>query len=285
MHDKVMAAVDQSPMADAVADCAIWAAGRLGAPLEFLHVIDRHPEIGSGEDHSGAIGINARQQLLAELSQRDEARAREARERGRVFLNGLRERAVAAGVATVDVRQRHGSLEQTLAEHQAGVRLFVLGREGATTAANERDTGCPVEQIARALAKPMLAVSGAFRTPRRVLIAFDGGRLSMKGVELVATSPLFAGLEVHLLMSGKPRQDAPRQLSSATARLVAAGFAPGSELVPGDAGEVVARAVQARAIDLLVMGAYSHSPWRSLLMGSRTRGLLRALSVPTLLLR
>jgi urease accessory protein len=37
--------------------------------------------------------------------------------------------------------------------------------------------------------------------------------------------------------------------------------------------------------DLLVMGAYSHSPWRTLFLGSKTTDLLRSAAVPTLLLR
>ncbi len=65
MDNKVLACVDQSPCADYVADYAAWAARRLDAPLELLHVIDRHPEIGSGDDHSGSIGINAQEALLS----------------------------------------------------------------------------------------------------------------------------------------------------------------------------------------------------------------------------
>ncbi len=38
-------------------------------------------------------------------------------------------------------------------------------------------------------------------------------------------------------------------------------------------------------IDMLIMGAYSHSPHRSLFFGSKTSDLLRSAKVPTLLLR
>lgn len=47
-ENKVLACVDQSHFAEYVADYAAWAARRMDAPLEFLHVIDRHPEQGSG---------------------------------------------------------------------------------------------------------------------------------------------------------------------------------------------------------------------------------------------
>ena len=136
---KVLACVDQSHFADTVADYAAWAARRMDAPLEFLHVIDRHLEQGSGEDHSGAIGINAQAQLLTSLSDKDAALARAKREQGRLFLNRLRERAIAAGVPAPDMRQRHGALDDTLAEQEDGVRLFVFGRRGASAETTQRD--------------------------------------------------------------------------------------------------------------------------------------------------
>jgi len=55
--------------------------------------------------------------------------------------------------------------------------------------------------------------------------------------------------------------------------------------MPGSAADVIPNAVKAAAIDLLVMGAYSHSPLRSLVRGSKTSELLRSFSIPTLLMR
>ncbi|HAG75717.1 MAG TPA: universal stress protein, partial [Thauera sp.] len=131
---KVLACVDQSHFADTVADYAAWAARRMDAPLELLHVIDRHLEQGSGDDHSGAIGFNAQEHLLHSLSDKDAALARSKREQGRIFLNHLRERALAAGAPSADMRQRHGALDDTLAEQEDNVRLFVFGRRGASAA-------------------------------------------------------------------------------------------------------------------------------------------------------
>lgn len=55
--------------------------------------------------------------------------------------------------------------------------------------------------------------------------------------------------------------------------------------LPGDAEAVIAQNVRERSIDLLIMGAYSHSPLRTLLFGSKTSDLLRSSTIPTLLLR
>lgn len=282
---RVLACVDQSHYAEAVADHAVWAASRLQAPLEFLHVIDRHPERSSGGDHSGAIGIDAQENLLSQLSAEDEARARSARERGRVFLNALKERAVAAGAPSVDVRQRYGDLQSTLTEQAGDAGLLVLGRRGEAAANTRRDLGRNLERVVRALKKPILTVTEHFSAPRRVMIAYDGGAVTRRGVETLAASPLLQGLPIELLMSGKPRQDAASKLEWARARLVQAGLDVSTALIEGDAETVIASQVRARSIDLLVMGAYSHSPLRSLLFGSKTTELLRAAIIPTLLLR
>lgn len=283
--NKVLACVDQSAYADHVTDYAAWAAQRMAAPLELLHVIDRHPEIGVSTDHSGSLTPNAQEHLLGELAEADEARTKAAREQGRLFLNRLRERALAAGVMTVDVRQRMGHLDETLHEQQDGVRLFVLGRRGESANNTQRDLGRNVERVVRALDRPILTVTEGFKAPERVLIAFDGSSITRRGVEMVAASPLFKGLPVHLLMSGKASQDGPKQMAWATEKLESAGYGVVGEIVPGDPETTIAQAIQSKGIDLLVMGAYTHSPLRSLFVGSRTTDLLRSARIPTLLLR
>ncbi len=142
----------------------------------------------------------------------------------------------------------------------------------------------------RGLHKPILSVTAEFSEPRHVLIAFDGGGVTRRGVEMVAASPLFRGLPVHLLMSGKAQQDAPKQhewaqLEWAKKTLASAGFDVSAELIPGDAESVIARYVKEQEIDMLIIGAYSHSPLRRLLFGSKTADLLRSSRIPTLLLR
>ena len=286
---KVLACVDQSHYADTVADYAAWAARRMDAPLELLHVIDRHLEQGSGEDHSGAIGINAQEHLLSTLSDKDAALARAKREQGRIFLNRLRERALAAGAPSADMRQRHGALDETLAEQEDGVRLFVFGRRGASAETAQADSaiklGRNVERVVRAIHKPILTVTEGFKEPACVMLAFDGTAVTRKGVDMIASSPLFKGLQIHIVMAGKDSADAPKQIAGAKDTLTAAGFEVVADILPGDPEAVIAREVKARGIDMLLMGAYAHSPLRALLLGSKTTDLLRAAAIPTLLLR
>lgn len=284
-ENKILACVDLSPYADYVADYAAWAAKRLDAPLKFLHVITRHPEIGSGEDHSGAIGIGSQENLLTKLSDQDAAESKAAHEKGRLFLNRLRERAIAAGVAAPDMKQRHGTLEETAVEQEPEVQLFVWGRRGESTGDAVQKVGRNVEGVVRALHRPILSVTAGFSEPTRVLFAYDGSSLARKGIEMVAGSPLLRGLPIHLLMSGPASQDGPKQMEWAKTTLEAAGFEVIPHLIPGDPQKVVAQTINEQHIDLLIMGAYGHSPLRSWLFGCKTNAMLGSVNIPILLLR
>ncbi|MEO0435737.1 MAG: universal stress protein [Pseudomonadota bacterium] len=283
--EKVLACVDQSNYANHVADYAAWAAARIGTGLELLHIIDRSETLPSGEDHSGAIGFDAQENLLSKLTSEDETRMRSLREQGRVFLSRLRERAKHAGATEVDVRQRYGELVDTLHEQEDGVQLIVLGRRGRSAEATSRDLGRNVESVVRALQKPILTVTEGFSEPQKVMLAFDGSAVTRRGVEMIASSKLFPGLPIVLLMSGKVSADGSNKLAWAERTLSRAGYDVNANMIPGDAESVIATTVQKESIDLLIMGAFGHSPLRSLFFGSKTADLLRSSSIPTLLLR
>ena len=281
---KVLACVDQSDYASHVADYAAWAATTLSVPVELLHVIDRHSEISSGIDRSGSIGVDAQENLLERLSQEEGERSKVVREQGRVFLNKLRARCESHMGLQTDTRQRYGQLLSTLKEQESSVAMYVLGRRGESASHTRRDLGRHVEAICRQIRRPIMTVTDDFKAPKSVLVAFDGGRMTRRGIELLASNPNMRDLPIHVVMSGKRSADSGRHLEWAEHRLRTADFTVDASFIPGDPEQVVTRAIAEREADLLIMGAYSHSPWRSLLLGSRTNDLLRASQVPTITL-
>jgi nucleotide-binding universal stress UspA family protein len=282
---KVLACVDRSSYADHVADAAAWAAKAMQSELEFLHILDRRSEEDVSNDHSGALGFNAQETLLTTLAEKDEARVRDMREAGRLFLGQLRERAHAAGAPQVDIRQRHGELQETVMEQERGIDLLVLGRRGESAEVTHRDLGRNVERLIRSLSRPILTVTDQFKPPKKALLAFDGGAATRKCVEMLTQSALLKGVAIRVVMAGGQQGEAEKQLAWARAKLEAAGFECQVSFFPGDPETVIARVIKEESIDLLVMGAYSHSPIRALLFGSKTNELLRSARVPTLLVR
>lgn len=286
MSNKVLACIDHSSYTTSVCDYAAWAASRLFAGLECIHVLDRHPEKAAKRDYSGSIGLGAQENLLEDLSRLDEQRSRLAQETGRQLIEAAKLRVMSRGVPQPEGRQRHGELVETLTGLESAARLFVLGKRGEAADSAPQHIGSNLERVVRALHRPILAVPQAYREPRKIMIAFDGSATTRKGVEMIAASPLFRGLPCHLVMVGSPGADSSNEhLNRARNALEAAGFETCASLTPGEPEAVLTNYLQMHEIDILVMGAYGHSRIRQLLVGSTTTHMIRTSPVPVLLLR
>jgi nucleotide-binding universal stress UspA family protein len=283
---KVLACIDPRGNTDAVIDWSAWAALRLDAPLEFLHVLERHPERAAVSDFSGAIGPDAQASLLQTLSEEDERSSRALRDSGRALLAHARERAQAAGVTRLDARLRHGEFVATAVELQDGVGLFVLGEHHHASGVTRVHRDHHLEQVIRGVRGAVLvATTEAFAAPERVVVAYDGSAGARRALGALAAHPLVAGLPVHVAMVAPDTPGAQQQLREAVASLAAVGVGAHGELQPGEPQDMLPALVARQAPALLVMGAYGHSRLRQWLLGSTTSTLLRLSDVPVLILR
>lgn len=284
--NKVYVCIDGLATTAAVIDGAVWSSQRLDAPLEFLHVLERHPERAAVSDYSGAIGLGAQESLLLELSVLDEQRSKLAQKAGRRLLAMARQRAAGAGVLRLDGRLRHGELVDNLLEVESDARIFVLGQHYHANQPSKIHLDHHVERVIRSVKRPVLVVTGeSFDVPKRVVIAFDGSPTARKTVETVARSPMLVGLPVLVALAGVDSALARQQLEEARLALATAGFSVQTELAPGEPEQVLPALVKAQGAALLVMGAYGHSRIRQLIIGSTTTTLLRLSQVPVLILR
>ncbi len=282
---RILACIDASAVyGTSVCDLAAWAAGRLGAGIELLHVVQRKDAVSQRHDLSGAIGLGVKTELLEELTRIDEAEGKLAVARGRLLLDGAEERLKAAGVTDIKKVHRHGGIVETIIEREADVDFVVMGKRGASSEFATDHIGSKVERVARASTKPVLIASREIRPPATIVVAFDGSATANKAVELVASSPLFAGLAVHLVAAGTGSQLRSR-LDAALALLGERPVAPEVHLVEGQPEQVIAAHMKRQAAGLLVMGAYGHSPLRTLIVGSTTTTMIRTVRAPILLMR
>lgn len=281
---QVMACIDGSLSSPAVCDYAAWASLRLGAPLTLLHVLD-HQQYPPRRDLSGNIALGSREQLLQELAALDEQRGKLALEQGRLALEAAKERAQRDGVASPQLRQRHGDLAASLRELEGEIRLLVIGRQGETSDAVSQLVGSQLESVIRTLHRPILVSPGQFQAPRSLMLAYDGSATCDKGVDMLAASPLFQGLPIHVLMVGADSIDARAQLEQVKRRLVAGGHEVQLAIRAGEVEPTLHDYQAEQGIDLLVMGAYGHSRIRQFLVGSTTSHMLQTSVSPLLLLR
>lgn len=271
----------------AVCDAAVWAARRLDAPLELLHVHEPQPDLAPMADLSGALGMDAREGLLRDLAQLDAQRHRITQAHTREMLDHLRERVRAhwpEGEGRVGTEQAHGELAEQLDARQPTVRLFVLGRRRQADSTRTRQhLDHHLERAVRALRQPVLVATGPWHEPRRFLIAFDGSETGRRTVERIAASPLLRGLACHVAIVTGDVAKAEREL--AWARQALTRFSVTTQRLEGEAEAALVGCVQQQGVDLLAMGAYGHSRIRHLILGSTTSTLLRTSPVPVLVIR
>lgn len=285
MTDKVLAAIDSSQFSQVVCDYAAWAAQALEAPLDFVHVIDNHPQT-SEPDMTGNLGLGTREHLLERLSDIEEQRAKVAREQGRLLLEAVKERAINAGVEAPTTRQRNGTLVETLVELEGDIRLLVMGKRGETAHQASGHLGSNLERVVREMHRPILMVPrGEFKAPENVMMAFDGSKTARKGVEMLAKSPLFEGVACHVVIVGAETGENHSQLEWALSTLREAGHDAEGAIRAGEVEATLRAYKEENAIDMLIMGAYGHSRIRHLLVGSTTTTMLRNAHLPVLILR
>lgn len=277
----VIACIDGTDVSTAVCDYAAWASLRLEATLILLHVLDKS-EYPVASNLSGNIGLGSREALLQELAELDEKRGKLALEQGRLMLETARQRALADGVSEPIVHQRHGDLIGSLLAIEQDTRLLVLGKHDEHLKAH---VGSRLENVVRTLHRPILITTAEFNPPQRVMIAFDGSDTTRKAVEMVAASPLFRGMPVHVVMVNDDTEANQSQLAWAQTTLADMGHEVMKALVQGEVERALCDYRAEHNIDMLVMGAYGHSVIRRFLVGSTTTNVIRNASVPVLLLR
>jgi len=282
---KLLVCIDGSAYADNVCIIAAWAAGRMKAEVDLLHILRRHSDYEApADDHTGAIGMGARAHLLDSLTKVDEERGKLDQKKGKLILAHGEEVLNAAGAKSVNTLHRRGDLVETLLELEESAEIIFVGKRGEHANTDSEYLGSNLEKMARAVHKPLFLVGRKVPDIKRFLIAYDGKENVQKAVDYIASQPLLKGLECHLLTvdSGHGATDT----TASEEKLSKAGFiVTVTAEQNAHADKAIADYVAANEIDLLVTGAYSHSRLRSMLLGSTTAALIKECHVPLLLFR
>jgi nucleotide-binding universal stress UspA family protein len=281
----ILACTDGSTYASSVYQHAAWAAARLSARVEVLHVLDHHRERASHLDLSGSIGIDASSQLIEELTKLEEAEGRVARLKGKAILDDARHQLAAVGMTDVTATQRHGTLVETLVELEPRCDLVVVGERGEDAEVAKAHLGRNLERVIRTAVRPILVVERTYRPISSFLIAYDGSPSVTKALDFALLSPLLKGATCHILRTGQVDDKAKWYLNEAADKLRAANYTVTSHAIAGAPEKVILDVLQREQIDLLVMGAYGHGRIRELILGSTTTTMVRTSPVSVLMFR
>ncbi len=284
---KIFVPLQNAANAETALKAAIAIARRHKAHIDALHIRQR-PNVPAGGYYP--VGVIFVDDHLAELKEALEAEAAKLKE---IFDRVMKKEGVAAVAsaahrddagATASWRDKPGVLPFDLSAAARVADIVVFGRGGA-------DLGYPdanlIEEAIFQSGRPVVVVPPETfeRTPRRILVAWNGGREAARA--LAAAMPLFEETDAALVLSiGDIPADLEGPEKAAELLRLHGVKAEAKRLANEGAGsaedDLLKTADQWNA-DLIVMGAYSHSRWRELVLGGFTRRLLKQSSYPLLL--
>ena len=279
----VLACLDGAALSQSVCDYSVWLAKTLQLPLCFLHVIEHSNQV-SESDFSGAIGLGASEDLMTELTVVEQFRSKLLRRQGQLMLSAAQEQAEAAGVQTVLIEQRHGTLVDRLVELETHIAFAVVGVRGEAHEDDHHALGAQLEALIRSMHRPILVVTGEFQVPKTFMLAYDGSEASHRALTMVSETDAFAQF-VWVLAHAHPNDPSDQVLEQAQLALSAKGF-PKLKLESRQdkPEEALVMCQTHNDVDITVMGAYSHHPLRGFIFGSFTQTMLRRTQKPLLLL-
>lgn len=284
MMEHVLACIDASSYADSVCDLAAWASQRLTMPVELLHVVQRSDAVASRGDLSGAIGLGVKTSLMEELVTLEAADAKLKVERGRLLLTAAEKRLRDHGAVDVRVSHRHGGIVETILEREEEARVVVIGKRGAGHEFATGHIGSMLERVVRGSTKPVFVAPREHTEPTNIVFAYDASPAAKRALGRLIASDLFTDMPINLVMADTDNEAHRRSLSDAATRL-----GPDRNvtvtLEQGKAESVISQVVERTPGAMLMMGAYGHSPIRTLIVGSTTTTMIRTVHVPVLLVR
>lgn len=265
----VMACIDGSAMTNAVVDTAAWIAQTVNSPLELMHTIE-HGMLLDKTEHTARYTPNMRENLMNELSEEERAESKRLIAQGKQMLEAQKQRLTAQGIKALVTKQRHGDLSEALQGIEDEIRVLVIGLRGEDHGNQAQAIGAQLEATIRALHKPIYIVNGPFEAPKNLMLAYNDTDAARKALAFVCDSPLYADMDIHLVhVNDNPSIGQPI-LEAAEVGLKRAGRNYTTALLTGDAQTALITYQDTHAIDLTVMGAFSHGALHKLFFGSFT---------------
>ena len=276
--NRVIACIDSSPCIEAVAEAAAWVAKQTQRELVLLQILDYYPASYHLGEISGVIGFESNAMLLKELAELEQKQSELALDYSNNLLKHISELIEKRyGLTSTKIQEKGDFLEQSfniLKEND----VVIIGRVGERAVEKNKPIGSNVENFIRGANCTVITVGEHFEPPKRFIFAYEYSPTCQKILQRIAQSDLLKTLQCHLLYVG----DHPEMLTEPEKYLKDAGI----EVVPvyryGDVAQNILEYQAEHKIQLIVLGAFSHSKIHQFFLGSITTTIFRNANVPLL---
>jgi nucleotide-binding universal stress UspA family protein len=213
--------------------------------------------------------------------ERDKHRLALAREQAAAALSALESTARVQGTAW-NGATLEGDTPSILAEAVQRCDLLLCGHSTGGDA-GER---LLLQEILKHSPRPAIIVPESLTTSgQNAIIAYDGSIQAARALASFVATGLAASQTIHVLSIGEDADLARRHADSAQSYLQRHNLQCTTQIVrpTGRLGDQILEETARASAGLLVMGAFGHNVLREFFLGSVTRSVLRALSLPVFL--
>ncbi len=274
MIRSILIALAETPYDASAKNYAFWLARKEGSHVHALAVIDiaafEVPVMGTPDGFMPSVvtpPLKESQSVMKDLM----AVARERLDR---FAKQCASRGIPSSTET-----KTGIPGEVISRTAIAHDIVVLSRTGYNRVATAQETvDNLVAPVIRSSVRPVLVAGSEFREAsdiRNVLVAYDGSSHSARALLVAAELAARPGVNC-TLVTVAPSEDLGREiLGPAEAFLFHHGVVPKKQItVSSKPSDVICGLVASGGVDLVIMGAYGHSPIREVLFGSTTERIL-----------
>ncbi|MFH7808016.1 MULTISPECIES: universal stress protein [unclassified Acinetobacter] len=278
---RVIACIDSSPCINALAEASAWIAKQTGRELVLLQVLDYYPASYHLGEISGVIGFESNAMLLKELAELEQKQSELALSYSNNLLDHISKLILEThGLHTTHIQEKGDFLEQSFnLLHEDDI--VVIGRVGEKSAERNKPLGSNVENFIRGAKCTVMTVGDTFKPPTRFIFAYEYSPTCVKMMKRIAQSDLLRLLQCHLVYVG----DHPEILAEPERYLKEANLDVITEYRYGDVAENILEYQNEHGIQLIVLGAFSHSKIHQFFLGSIATTIFRNAKVPLLVAR
>jgi nucleotide-binding universal stress UspA family protein len=274
MIRSILLALAESPHDASARNYAFWLARKEGSHVHALAVIDiaafEVPVLGTPDGFMPSVvppPIRDSHALLNELT----ARANER-------LTQLTTQCASRNFSS-STEIKTGIPGEIISRAAVAHDIVVVSRTGYNRIANAQETiDSLVAPVIRNSVRPVLVAGNEFREEgdiHNILVAFDGSSHAARALLVAAELAARPGVNCTLVTVAQSEDIGREVLAPAEAFLSHHGIVPRKQVVVGSKPyDVICGLVTSGRVDIVIMGAYGHSPIREVLFGSTTERIL-----------
>lgn len=281
---QVLVCVDGSPYMDSVCQYAAWVAKSLQAPVRVMNVRTPYQNWASPATYPDAVAPTLPSELLEQFAQLERDHNKLELQRSNLIIQKAQSSLQASGLV-VEISQPIGSLVDAVGEVVDETSMIVIGKRGEQAGYATGHLGSNLERVVRAAHVPVLVAAVKYTPIKRIVLAYDGGANANIALDYIVKHPMFAGVDCHLVGVGPESARNDLHMAKASGVLQQSHHDVHVHYEDGNVDDVLGNYIVAHNIDMLLMGAYSHSSLRNLFIGSTTNAMLQSCPVSVLLFR